>query len=220
MYRVAVLHFDDTYFYQDSLRKYAIEVDLRFLKGIKFLCLKDKLSLIENQITKKINQIKSMICFIGKGEYHYISYLLMKRICIPFCLFVIDNHLDMRYCREDLIRCDSWIYRAGKIKNLKWIFFINSLSIDRVPKIGFPVYLSIDKDILDKKYLNTRWTQGKACPSELFRFLVKFSSVNEILAVDICGEPEIEDLKEMKKSEKINISIIECFGYENLKKSA
>jgi len=77
MYHVLILHFDDTYFYQKNLRrKAAVEIDLRFLKGTKFMCTRNVLRLVDRMIP----DIRSWICFTGKGEYHYISFIFLKRI--------------------------------------------------------------------------------------------------------------------------------------------
>ncbi|MDI1472619.1 MAG: hypothetical protein QMD43_04820 [Thermodesulfovibrio sp.] len=207
---------DDTYFYQRKLRKRAtMEIDLRFLKEKKLMCQLDKLKFME----KKIPINKSLISFIGKGDYHYFSFIFLKLINEPFVLLVIDNHLDMRYSKDNFIRCDSWIYNAGLLNNLKQIFYINSSNIDNIPEIMIPVYISIDKDIIDRKYLKTNWTQGNLSPDQLFEFLSKIQSKNKIIGVDICGEPEF-NIEEIRKSEEINLSIVDIFKSFRLKKSA
>ncbi len=216
MYHVLILHLDDTYFYQRKLRKRAtMEIDLRFLKEKKLMCQLDKLKFME----KKIPINKSLISFIGKGDYHYFSFIFLKLINEPFVLLVIDNHLDMRYSKDNFIRCDSWIYNAGLLNNLKQIFYINSSNIDNIPEIMIPVYISIDKDIIDRKYLKTNWTQGNLSPDQLFEFLSKIQSKNKIIGVDICGEPEF-NIEEIRKSEEINLSIVDIFKSFRLKKSA
>lgn len=216
MYHVLILHFDDTYSYQEILRtKATIQIDLRFMIGTKFMCHTNYLRFIE----KRIPLSHSLISFIGKGEYHYISYIFLKRINEPFILVVIDNHLDMNYTDKNFIRCDSWLYKAGLLKNLKQIFYINSRKINKTLKTDFPVYLSIDKDIIDKRYLQTRWTQGTVSPQQLIDFISNLHSLNRIIGIDVCGEPEF-DMKELKKSEEINLAIIECVKALTIKKSA
>ncbi|GAB5046802.1 hypothetical protein [Thermodesulfovibrio sp. TK110] len=216
MYHVLILHFDDTYFYQRDLRKKAFrEIDLRSVKETKFMCSEERLKFIE----KRVPSHKSSITFIGKGDYHYISLLFLKRIKEQFALIVIDNHLDMKASDGNFIRCDSWIYRAGFLKNLKEIFYINSSKIETNPYFMLPVYLSIDKDIIDKNYLKTQWTQGKITPQQLFNFISKINLITRIIGADICGEPEL-DMEELRKSEAINISIVEILQTMSMKKSA
>lgn len=216
MYHVAVLHFDETYFYQKKLLNSAIQIDLRNIKGAKFLCNQLTLRLIEAKIPK----IKSLICFIGKGEYHYVSFVFLKRICFPFVLTIIDNHLDMRYSNEDFIRCDSWVYWAAKLRNIKRVYFINLSNTKTVLKASLPVYLSVDKDVLDRRYLNTRWTQGCVSVDELCDFLSYFSRINNIIGVDVCGEPEIDEPEQIEKSEEINFKILHSLRLGSLEKSA
>ncbi|MCS7203494.1 MAG: hypothetical protein NZ809_03495 [Thermodesulfovibrio sp.] len=215
MHPVVVLHFDETYFYQKKLINSAIQIDLRNI-GKKFICDEHTLRLIESKIPK----INCFICFIGKGEYHYVSFVLLKRLRFPFVLTVVDNHLDMKYSEKGFVRCDSWVYWAAKLKNVKRIYFINSSNIKRIFKTYLPVYMSIDKDILDKKYLNTRWTQGNVSLEELCNFIYYFFKKNTLLGIDICGEPDFEDLEEIKKSEKINLTILNCLSLKSVKKSA
>lgn len=216
MYHVLILHFDDTYLYQENLRKKAtIQVDLRFIRGTKFMCQSEYLKSIE----RRIPFVQSLISFIGKGDYHYISYIFLKRINEPFVLVIIDNHLDMKYTDKNFIRCDSWAYNAGLLDNLKQIFYINSQRINKIFKTNFPIYLSIDKDIIEKKYLKTKWTQGVISPQQLINSISNLHSLNKIIGIDVCGEPEL-DIEELEKSESINLSIIECVRKLNIRKSA
>lgn len=204
-------------FYQRKLRKSATrEIDLRFLKEKKIMYPLDKLKFMEKRIP--IN--KSLISLIGKGDYHYFSFIFLKLINEPFVLLVIDSHLDMRYSKDNFIRCDSWIYNTGPLNNLRQIFYINSSNIDNIPVIMIPVYIiSIDKDIIDRKYLKTNWTNGNLSTDQLFEFLSKIQSKNKIIGVDICGEPEF-NIQEIRKSEVINLSITNIFQSFKLKKSA
>ncbi|MCS7215398.1 MAG: hypothetical protein RMI30_05525 [Thermodesulfovibrio sp.] len=216
MYHVLIILFDDTYIYQEKLRQRApIQIDLRFMSGTKFMCAFDRLKIIEN----KIPPIQSSINFIGKGDYHYVSYIFLKRINEPFVLLVIDNHIDMKYSDKNFIRCDSWLYNAGLLKNLRQIYYINSQKINKIFKTELPIYLSIDKDIIDNRYLKTRWTQGTTSPQQLVDFILNIISFNRVIGIDICGEPELI-IEELKKSEEINLSIIECIKTLNFKQSA
>lgn len=216
MYHVLILHFDDTYIYQENLKKRAtIQIDLRLISGTKFMCKLEQLKLIE----KRIPFVQSLISFIGKGDYHYLSYIFLKRINEPFILIVVDNHVDMRYSNKNFIRCDSWLYYAGLLKNLRQIFYVNSQRINNTIKTDLPIYISIDKDIIDKKYLKTSWSQGTTSPQQIFDFISSILSFNRVIGIDICGEPEL-DLVELRKSEEINLSIVERLNTLTMKKSA
>lgn len=54
---------------------------------------------------------------------------------------------------------------------------------------NFPVYLSIDKDILSKKELDTNWDQGNVAGKELLTYVQVALAGRRTLAVDLCGEP-------------------------------
>lgn len=55
-------------------------------------------------------------------------------------------------------------------------------------KRNLPVYISIDKDILDEEYSETNWSQGKMPLPVLERLLMPFLTSGNILGIDICGE--------------------------------
>ena len=59
--------------------------------------------------------------------------------------------------------------------------------ISRIKK-NLPVYISIDKDILDEEYSMTNWSQGKMSLSMLERLLMPILKNEKILGIDICGE--------------------------------
>ena len=52
----------------------------------------------------------------------------------------------------------------------------------------YPVYLSIDKDVLSKDELITNWDQGDMTRKELFLLVKKLASNGRFIGVDICGE--------------------------------
>ena len=53
----------------------------------------------------------------------------------------------------------------------------------------FPVYLSIDKDVLSRKEVSTNWDQGDMMIGELLRWICFIRRNAELLGADICGEP-------------------------------
>ena len=53
----------------------------------------------------------------------------------------------------------------------------------------FPVYLSVDKDILSKEDLDTNWDQGNVRVDELLSLAKDCLAGRKVLAVDLCGEP-------------------------------
>jgi arginase family enzyme len=51
-----------------------------------------------------------------------------------------------------------------------------------------PVYISVDKDVLDSRSAATNWDQGNLTLSELERLLVIILRQQKVAGVDICGE--------------------------------
>ena len=72
-------------------------------------------------------------------------------------------------------------------------------------KRNLPVYISIDKDILDEEYSETNWSQGKMPLPVLERLLIPFLTSGNILGIDICGECQQGiPLPQYLEAEKIN----------------
>lgn len=72
-------------------------------------------------------------------------------------------------------------------------------------KRNLPVYISIDKDILDEEYSETNWSQGKMPLPVLERLLMPFLTSGNILGIDICGECQQGiSLPQYLEAEKIN----------------
>lgn len=59
-------------------------------------------------------------------------------------------------------------------------------------KTDVPFYISIDKDILDKHYIETNWSQGHMSLSMLEHLLEFFLKDKKIIGIDICGECQMD----------------------------
>ena len=57
-----------------------------------------------------------------------------------------------------------------------------------LPRTGHPVYLSIDKDVISKDYLETNWDQGEFTDGEVLEFVKAFLTEKAVIGMDICGE--------------------------------
>lgn len=70
----------------------------------------------------------------------------------------------------------------------------------------FPIYISIDKDVLDQKYAVTNWDQGQMSLGMLERILRSLVTEFDVIGVDICGMyPEENSLPEYLRAERVNI---------------
>ena len=72
-------------------------------------------------------------------------------------------------------------------------------------QMKLPVYISIDKDVLDKNGARTNWNQGSMSLRILEKLLLQVFEHQNVIGVDICGEcSPMEPMQELLKDEKIN----------------
>lgn len=163
------------------------------------------------------NQPLGGIHWIDSGDYHYLSKLLTDRITEPFTLVVLDHHPDMqRPMFGELLSCGSWV-RVALEQNLMlkqvWLLGVDDKLIEetsgfddkvrvisendllRQPtdkiieaiQLDYPVYLSIDKDVMTPNECTTNWDQGSMSWKQL-EFLLGHLLQHKVLGIDICGE--------------------------------
>ncbi len=65
-----------------------------------------------------------------------------------------------------------------------------------LPETQFPVYISVDKDVVTPDEITTNWDQGEMRVSELLATIDSFFDERKVIGVDICGEcaPEQEGI--------------------------
>lgn len=110
MKSISVLNFSGVYerqsFYKDRDCEW---IDCSDLSGVNGFC--DETSMEE--IDARISGLEGWIHFIDGGNFHYLSYLLMKHIREPFTLVVFDHHTDMKPSMfAGLLSCGCWIKEA------------------------------------------------------------------------------------------------------------
>lgn len=191
--------------------------------------------------------------FIDNGNYHYMSALLSSRVKEPFSLVVLDHHPDMQRPMFDILSCGGWVTEV--LDKNPFVRDVHIIGADRrlieeldpedrakacfydiedifggsnevkLPKTEYPVYLSIDKDVLQKAELETNWDQGDMTIEQLILF-VRSLLTNEkkvhgrdLLAIDVCGEcaPDPEDCdleKAIARNDTFNEAIIDLVSVE------
>lgn len=75
--------------------------------------------------------------------------------------------------------------------------------------IHYPVFLSIDKDVLSKNELETDWDQGSMALQELNSICKKLYLYSHLLGIDICGEPDTDF--GLSQSMYVNQELIQLF---------
>ena len=110
MKSVSVLNFSGVYerqsFYKDRDCEW---IDCSDLSGVNGFCVETS----REEIDARISGLEGWIHFIDGGNFHYLSYLLMKHIREPFTLVVFDHHTDMKPSMfAGLLSCGCWIKEA------------------------------------------------------------------------------------------------------------
>lgn len=106
---ITLFNFDDSLLMQESLQKYPHHwIDCTDILHTNGFCEEGSLREIRKRI---LREGVGPLTFIGNGNYHYVSYLLLEQIKQPFSLVLFDHHADMMEC-ESLISCGSWVRAA------------------------------------------------------------------------------------------------------------
>ena len=161
----------------------------------------------EAEISRRLNpQPEERVRWIDSGDYHYVSKILAAREREPFTLVLVDNHPDDQApAFGGVLSCGSWVkdlrescpmleeaWTLGpdhRIRNL-------SGTVDRELEEGIDdlvaalegkrVYLSVDKDVLDRTFARTDWSQGTYSLDTLKGWLDRLLRL-DVVAVDVCG---------------------------------
>ncbi|BCS81895.1 arginase family protein [Anaerocellum diazotrophicum] len=214
-----ILMFDEYYSFQPRLKEMCSCIDLKDFSSIRFMCSKKVL----DSISEKIKKVENSLFFLGAGEFHHFTYMLLKKFDKTISLIVIDKHIDYSDTYQGFITCGSWLKDVARLNQIAEIFVLSEdkrnvhnnkvkifspLEYKKI-KPCLPVYISIDKDILTKSSINTTWDQGHCQPKTLIEIVSYFSSAFEIVGADICGEPPAQFFSpEHKKSEDINLKLL------------
>lgn len=108
--RLTILDFDRGYLAQDFYkdRKFCW-LDATGISGVNGYCD----SRAEKALAVLLEGTMPGLCFLGSGNYHYVSHLLLAQVRQPFVLVLLDHHSDMQESMfGDLLSCGSWVKRT------------------------------------------------------------------------------------------------------------
>lgn len=157
------------------------------------------------------------IHFIDSGDYHYVTKFWTEKIDHPFSLVLFDHHTDMQPSKwSNMLSCGGWVKDMidgnrflkhvyilgipkesaaaipGKYHDRVNVFtdeLLHAHSIHQKPlSINEPLYISIDKDVLDTNSARTDWDQGIMTLDDLKGALALMLRHEKIIGIDICGE--------------------------------
>lgn len=79
--------------------------------------------------------------------------------------------------------------------------------------IKYPVYISIDKDVLSPTQVKTNWDQGKMSMLSLQKILKSIVDNDSVIGIDISGEcPDILDHYAINMNDNANEQMLEMLG--------
>ena len=145
--------------------------------------------------------------WIDSGDYHYVTRILAARERAPFTLVLVDNHPDDQPpAFGGVLSCGGWVRslrEAHPMLEEVWTLGPDhrirnsSGTVNRELEEGIGdllaslagkrVYLSLDKDVLDRPWARTDWSQGTYSLARLKGWLDRLLRL-DVVAVDICGE--------------------------------
>lgn len=241
---ITVMNFSNIYEKESFYKGESINwIDCSKINGTNCYCDEDAKKLIKDKISYLQPQ---GIHFIDSGNYHYVSEFWMEKIYENFNLVVFDHHSDMQKPMfGNILSCGSWIMNSLDSNNYlqKVILigvgeeeknFISEEYKDRIICIDrkelkmwnyedydiekYPVYISIDKDVLSEEVIETNWTQGDMRLSELEIMLHKVLKQEKVIGIDICGEcaDELDKLRNIKENDMTNLQLLEFLKKESI----
>ena len=168
-------------------------LDFTALEGCCCYCDEEARKKMEEAFPQPLPRLR----WLDSGDYHYLSHLLALREQEPFHLVLMDNHPDNQDAAfEGVLSCGSWVKEMQEQNpQLRDVLTIGPPGcLNEVPqewleqRRGERVYVSLDKDIMDKAFARTDWTQGGHSLEDVERELGKLMESMEVVALDICGE--------------------------------
>lgn len=129
------------------------------------------------------------ICYIGTGDYHYISLFRAEMLDSDFTLVLFDNHSDDQKGAfdSDVLSCGNWVLEVRRLPRCKGTVWLRNADDAANFKAEGPIFLSIDLDVLSTEYARTDWDQGSMTLPELCNAIRTMAESSAIIATDICG---------------------------------
>jgi arginase family enzyme len=202
---ITILNLDDTYPSQKRLLTLPHRwIDMSDIRSTNMIADPFSVKAIQSRLSRWEGP---SVVFLGSGNYHYITYLLLKKITVPFTLVLFDRHTDLGQMEDDYLSCGSWVSFALKIPFCRKVLIIGPPKNVRTPKLsvfstdqadlnkkflreiaGRDIYISIDKDVLSETCAVTNWDQGELTLDELLAFLEALFAEKRVIGMDVCGE--------------------------------
>lgn len=233
MEEICILNFNNTYANQDfyKSKKYEI-VDLSDLKSVSRYCDEKSLDIIRKRLSNYYNT-KIKFIDSGNYHYVSYLMLEKISEPFVLVLFDHHTDMQPSFFQE-LMSCGCWVKKTldenkyiekviiigakeSLIKNIdkkyenKIITFSDkfikeSYDWERFSNkhINLPIYISIDKDIINTKEAKTDWDQGDLTLKELKKIYIGICKKHKIIGIDICGDSSYDNKTFISNNDEIN----------------
>lgn len=162
------------------------------------------------------------LVFLGSGDYHYLTALLIERVREPFTLILVDGHAD----EEDdwgpgVLSCGGWVRRARRWPWVRGVIHLGRAPLPAASRLlaAVPtpaVYVSIDKDAIREREAGTGWGSGSLALTDLLDLLAGVLARRRPVGMDVCGEilprlpgcPTLEERRVIARNERANLAFL------------
>lgn len=101
------------------------QIDLRDLRDeLQYLAPRSAINKCRKRIFSSF-PAAGLCRFLGSGDFHHLTLVILEELDSPFSLVVFDNHLDCSY-RFPRYACGNWLYHAASLPNCKKILHVGS----------------------------------------------------------------------------------------------
>ena len=212
---IIVMNFTGAYMMEDFAgNPHFIHLDCTHIIGTDCFCSLEGEKRIKNLIAPFGPE---GIHFIDSGDYHYITKFWTDKIKYPFSLVLFDHHTDMQVSQiKDMLSCGNWVLDMmennsflqhvilfgvpeNKEEDIRKAYpdKVRVYDVEEMQRMQSsvhlfsmkePVYISIDKDVLNTEAAETNWDQGTLSMKSLQKALYLFLNKEKVIGIDICGE--------------------------------
>lgn len=123
--RTLILDFDGSVFLPENIEKFDLRI---YEEKLRYSAKFSDMTRLESIIKKGFEKYRTF--FLGSGDFHHISYLLIKNIPQEkLQVVVFDNHTDNMFFPAG-IHCGSWVYHASMLPHVSNISVFGIASRD------------------------------------------------------------------------------------------
>lgn len=218
--QAVLLDLDPAYAWQSRLQA-AVDRVLAVPLLPRYVCPVERMAAAARSFTERLPF--PALVFLGSGDYHYLTAVLLERVRVPFTLILVDRHGDDAdtFWGPDFVSCGGWVRRARRWPWLRCVLHLGGEALPEPREVlaALPtpaVYVSIDKDVLRPDDACTGWGTGSLALPNLLRWLATVGCRLQVVGMDVCGEwtprlpdwPDAEDRAAVARNERANLALL------------